>query len=51
MGTYHGMTLKSVTEGTQPKRPVMPVVQPERPIASVNPVRQVTKRGESIMLN
>lgn len=21
MGTYHGMTLKSVTEGTQPKKP------------------------------
>ncbi|KAG8194555.1 hypothetical protein JTE90_013302 [Oedothorax gibbosus] len=44
MGTYHGMTLKSVTEGSQPKRPVNPLPQPERPIAAVNPIRQVTKR-------
>ncbi|GFQ72298.1 parafibromin [Trichonephila clavata] len=44
MGTYHGMTLKSVTEGSQPKRPVTPLPQPERPISVVNPVRQTTKR-------
>lgn len=28
MGTYHGMTLKSVTEGNQPKRPITPMTQP-----------------------
>ncbi|CAN7946383.1 unnamed protein product [Ixodes pacificus] len=28
MGTYHGMNLKSVTEGTQPKRPVAPAPAP-----------------------
>ncbi|XP_075226203.1 cell division cycle 73 hyrax [Lycorma delicatula] len=28
MGTYHGMTLKSVTEGNQPKRPITPMIQP-----------------------
>ncbi|XP_050443400.1 parafibromin isoform X2 [Adelges cooleyi] len=34
MGTYHGMTLKSVTEGTVPKKPVAtvtPVQQSSRP--------------------
>jgi len=30
MGTYHGMTLKSVTEGNIPKKPV----------ATVTPVQQ-----------
>ncbi|GIY28645.1 parafibromin [Caerostris extrusa] len=44
MGTYHGMTLKSVTEGSQPKRPVTPLPQPERPIPTTNPVRAPTKR-------
>ncbi len=33
MGSYHGMTLKSVTEGNQPKKPIaavqpMPTPQP-----------------------
>lgn len=31
MGTYHGMTLKSVTEGTQPKKPAAPA--PNNPAA------------------
>lgn len=48
MGTYHGMTLKSVTEGSQPKRPVTPLPQPEKPLPVVNPVRQPTKRGEFV---
>lgn len=26
LGTYHGMTLKSVTEGTQPKKPFLPAL-------------------------
>ncbi|CAG7815804.1 unnamed protein product [Allacma fusca] len=28
LGTYHGMTLKSVTEGTQPKKPTTPAMSP-----------------------
>lgn len=44
MGTYHGMTLKSVTEGSQPKRPVTPLPQSERTIAPPVPVRQNAKR-------
>lgn len=44
MGTYHGMTLKSVTEGSQPKRPVTPLPQPEKPLPIMNPSRQPTKR-------
>ena len=38
MGTYHGMTLKSVTEGNQPKKPVnmppnhQPSSQPTQPV-------------------
>lgn len=43
MGTYHGMTLKSVTEGNQPKRAPNPVLQhpahPPQPI----PTAQVCK--------
>lgn len=45
MGTYHGMTLKSVTEGNQPKKPVsmppthQPSSQPAQPIV---PAAQVT---------
>ncbi|KAL4132885.1 hypothetical protein QTP88_009962 [Uroleucon formosanum] len=35
MGTYHGMTLKSVTEGTVPKKPV----------ATVTPVQQPSRSG------
>lgn len=30
MGSYHGMTLKSVTEGNQPKKPIA-AVQPMPP--------------------
>lgn len=50
MGTYHGMTLKSVTEGSQPKRPVTPLPQIEKPIPVMNPVRQSTKRGKFICI-
>jgi len=38
LGTYHGMTLKSVTEGTQPKKaqaPSQPIIQQPRPVAEV----------------
>lgn len=38
LGTYHGMTLKSVTEGTQPKKvqtPAQPIIQQPRPVAEV----------------
>lgn len=31
MGTYHGMTLKSVTEGTQPKKQPAPMLPPAAP--------------------
>lgn len=31
MGTYHGMTLKSVTEGTQPKKQAAPMPPPSQP--------------------
>lgn len=37
MGSYHGMTLKSVTEGNQPKKPVaavQPMPTPQAPLAS-----------------
>lgn len=37
MGSYHGMTLKSVTEGNQPKKPVaavQPMPTPQTPLAS-----------------
>jgi parafibromin len=45
MGTYHGMTLKSVTEGVSAKKPQAPAVQPpaapaqlvSRPIAQARP--------------
>jgi len=43
MGTYHGMTLKSVTEGASAKKPAAaaPVAQPvmpvSRPIAQARP--------------
>jgi len=38
MGTYHGMTLKSVTEGTVPKKPV----------ATVTPVQQSARPGPHV---
>jgi len=38
MGTYHGMTLKSVTEGTVPKKPV----------ATVTPVQQSSRPGPHV---
>lgn len=38
MGTYHGMTLKSVTEGTVPKKPV----------ATVTPVQQSSRSGPHV---
>lgn len=38
MGTYHGMTLKSVTEGTIPKKPV----------ATVTPVQQSSRTGPNV---
>lgn len=38
MGTYHGMTLKSVTEGTVPKKPV----------ATVTPVQQSSRLGPQV---
>lgn len=38
MGTYHGMTLKSVTEGTVPKKPV----------ATVTPVQQSSRPGPNV---
>lgn len=38
MGTYHGMTLKSVTEGTTPKKPV----------ATVTPVQQLSRSGPQV---
>jgi len=38
MGTYHGMTLKSVTEGTVPKKPV----------ATVTPVQQPSRSGPHV---
>ncbi|CAG2063074.1 unnamed protein product [Timema podura] len=47
MGTYHGMTLKSVTEGTQPKKPVLPSqpsIQAPRPISEARPSAQPNKR-------
>ncbi|XP_015921054.1 parafibromin [Parasteatoda tepidariorum] len=44
MGTYHGMTLKSVTEGSQPKRPVTPVQPVEKPLPVTSSSRQPTKR-------
>ncbi|VVC34172.1 Hypothetical protein CINCED_3A008157 [Cinara cedri] len=40
MGTYHGMTLKSVTEGTVPKKPV----------ATVTPVQQSSRTGPNAKL-
>lgn len=40
MGTYHGMTLKSVTEGTIPKKPV----------ATVTPVQQSLRTGPQVSL-
>ncbi|CAH1401353.1 unnamed protein product [Nezara viridula] len=58
MGTYHGMTLKSVTEGNQPKKPVnmppthQPSSQPAQPIvpaaqqrlnASVPPSKRISR--------
>ena len=39
-GTYHGMTLKSVTEGSQPRKAVVPAVAPAMPIASAAQVRR-----------
>nr|CAD7258374.1 unnamed protein product [Timema shepardi] len=47
MGTYHGMTLKSVTEGTQPKKhvlPSQPSIQAPRPISEARPSAQPNKR-------
>lgn len=41
MGTYHGMTLKSVTEGTIPKKPV----------ATVTPVQQSLRPGPHVSTN
>ncbi|KAJ9591699.1 hypothetical protein L9F63_001786 [Diploptera punctata] len=50
LGTYHGMTLKSVTEGTQPKKvqtPVQPVIPQPRPVAearlSVQPNKRISR--------
>ncbi|EEB15219.1 parafibromin, putative [Pediculus humanus corporis] len=48
MGTYHGMTLKSVTEGTQPKKaptPMPPVVQTPSPSLrpSTTPNKKVSR--------
>ncbi|XP_013777733.1 parafibromin-like [Limulus polyphemus] len=44
MGTYHGMTLKSVTEGTQPKRAVTPVAPQPHPVPVAVPNRTPQKR-------
>ncbi|CAN8019284.1 unnamed protein product, partial [Ixodes persulcatus] len=56
MGTYHGMNLKSVTEGTQPKRPVAPApapapvpAAPSSTAAAPTP-RPVPKRGERLFV-
>ncbi|XP_028666856.1 parafibromin [Erpetoichthys calabaricus] len=38
MGTYHGMTLKSVTEGASARKPQAPAVQPvPRPVSQARP--------------
>ena len=36
-GTYHGMTLKSVTEGSQPRKAVVPTALPVAPITQPRP--------------
>jgi len=36
-GTYHGMTLKSVTEGSQPRKAVVPTALPVVPITQPRP--------------
>ncbi|BES93455.1 unnamed protein product [Nesidiocoris tenuis] len=38
MGTYHGMTLKSVTEGNQPKKPSIPSAPEQQPMAAPSPI-------------
>lgn len=52
MGTYHGMNLKSVTEGSQPKRP-NPAPQPAaaQPATVMAPPasRPVPRRGEQLL--
>ena len=40
MGTYHGMTLKSVTEGVSAKKPQEPVPDPKPVIPLSRPVSQ-----------
>ncbi|XP_021926024.1 parafibromin [Zootermopsis nevadensis] len=47
LGTYHGMTLKSVTEGTQPKKlqtPSQPIMPQPRPVAEARIAVQPSKR-------
>ena len=39
MGTYHGMTLKSVTEGVSAKKPQVPP-STQQPAAAARPVVQ-----------
>lgn len=44
-GTYHGMTLKSVTEGTQPRKAAPPTaVAPNTAVAQPRPSTGPTKR-------
>lgn len=45
MGTYHGMTLKSVTEGTQPRRPIIPSQPTPQSQIALMQNRQQPKRG------
>lgn len=45
MGTYHGMTLKSVTEGTQPKKAPAPMPAPiQTPSPSLRPSTTPNKK-------
>jgi len=39
MGTYHGMTLKSVTEGVSAKKPQVPP-SAQQPVAAARPMAQ-----------
>lgn len=51
MGSYHGMTLKSVTEGNQPKKPVaavQPMPTPQAPLASPGRMSVTTQNQKRI---
>jgi parafibromin len=43
-GTYHGMTLKSVTEGTQPRKAAAPTAVAPTAVAQPRPSTGPTKR-------